>query len=69
MRCAPVRAALSQLFSPHVVTRVCFVCDSGKVAAAKRLEEVLKNMDSFVQLKTMGADLADNLSRFLSAET
>jgi len=39
------------------------------VAAAKRLEEVLKNMDSFVQLKTMGADLADNLSRFLSAET
>ena len=51
------------------MTRVCFVCDSGKVAAAKRLEEVLKNMDSFVQLKTMGADLADNLSRFLSAET
>ena len=43
--------------------------NSGKVAAAKRLEEVLKNMDSFVQLKTMGADLADNLSRFLSAET
>ena len=48
-------------------TRLC--ANSGKVAAAKRLEEVLKNMDSFVQLKTMGADLADNLSRFLSAET
>ena len=45
-------------------------CDMlrGKVKASKRLEEVLKNMDSFVALKDMTKDLASNLGAFLATE-
>ena len=44
-------------------------CDvlRGKVAAAKKLEEILKGMDSFIQLKDMGDSLATNLNQFLMA--
>lgn len=44
-------------------------CDvlRGKVAAAKKLEEILKGMDSFIQLKDMGSSLATNLNQFLEA--
>ena len=45
-------------------------CDilRSKVVAAKKLEEVLKNMDAFVQLKETTRDLAGNLDAFLASD-
>jgi hypothetical protein len=50
-------------------SRVLGQCDAlrAKVKASKRLEEVLKNMGSFVALKDMTKDLAGHLGAFLAS--